>query len=361
MPFTPFHMGAALIVKPGLNKHFSVITFGIAQIAMDIEPGIGMLTGVEVLHGPSHTIVGALIIALLVMLVSPGICSFLLRRWNKEVLHYKLPWLTEALPVSKGAVIFGAFFGTLSHVLLDSLMHHDMRPLFPYSDANPMMGLIAHDVIYQLCAIAGVLGAMVWIAVKWIKRDKNKTDVGMRAEPASTQNSPGFWTLWVRELRFTWLWVFILCLLPLLLWGSAFFSMFVLTIALLIGVPIAALNKWNNPTDKSWRLVAVMVSVSFVTVAFVFGVDEQTPERAAKIVMAIESYRTETGQYPESVEMLVPKHLAEVPILRFSADQPRISYGILKGKPYLRIPSARGDQFANYEYDFESKSWIHNR
>ena len=34
MPFTPFHMGAALFVKPALNRYFSVITFGIAQITM---------------------------------------------------------------------------------------------------------------------------------------------------------------------------------------------------------------------------------------------------------------------------------------------------------------------------------------
>jgi hypothetical protein len=56
MPFTPFHMGAALIVKPGLNRNISVITFGLAQVAMDIEPGIGMLTGADVLHGPTHTL-----------------------------------------------------------------------------------------------------------------------------------------------------------------------------------------------------------------------------------------------------------------------------------------------------------------
>lgn len=65
MPFTPFHMGAALIVKPGLNRTFSVITFGLAQVAMDIEPGVGMLTGADVLHGPTHTILGALVIAYL--------------------------------------------------------------------------------------------------------------------------------------------------------------------------------------------------------------------------------------------------------------------------------------------------------
>ena len=86
-------MGAALMAKPGLNRNFSVITFGIAQVAMDIEPGVGMLTGSVVLHGPSHTILGALVIAYLVMLIAPSICSYLLRRWNKEVILHKLPWL----------------------------------------------------------------------------------------------------------------------------------------------------------------------------------------------------------------------------------------------------------------------------
>ena len=69
-------MGAALIVKPGLNQKFSIITFGIAQIAMDIEPGIGMLTDADVLHGPTHTVLGALIIACLVIYIAPSICRF---------------------------------------------------------------------------------------------------------------------------------------------------------------------------------------------------------------------------------------------------------------------------------------------
>ncbi|MBF7728624.1 DUF4184 family protein [Pseudomonas sp. N040] len=172
MPFTPFHMGAALFVKPGLNRRFSLITFGIAQVAMDIEPGIGMFAGAEALHGPSHTIGGALVIALLVTLVAPSICNFLLRRWNKEVMHHKLPWLQESLPVSKVAVIVGALIGTSSHILLDSLMHHDIRPFSPISDANPFLGLMTHDGVYQLCAILGVLGAIAWLGMKWINRDQ---------------------------------------------------------------------------------------------------------------------------------------------------------------------------------------------
>ena len=107
MPFTPFHMGAALIAKPGLNRNISVITFGIAQIAMDIEPGVGMLTGADVLHGPTHTILGALVIAYLVTLIAPGICNYLLKMWNREVTHHKLSWLVQP-ETSKTAMTVGA-------------------------------------------------------------------------------------------------------------------------------------------------------------------------------------------------------------------------------------------------------------
>ena len=162
-------MGAALIAKPGLNRNFSVITFGIAQIAMDIEPGVGMLTGADVLHGPTHTVLGALVIAYLVTLIAPNICDYLLREWNKEVTHHGLPWLVQS-KTSKTAMTVGAFFGTLSHVALDSLMHHDIHPLAPFSQANPLMGLVSHDAVYQLCAIAGVAGAVAWVAMQWLGR-----------------------------------------------------------------------------------------------------------------------------------------------------------------------------------------------
>lgn len=170
LPFTPFHMGAALIVKPALNRRFSVITFGIAQVAMDLEPGIRMAAGTDTLHGPTHTIPGALVVAFLVMLISPSICSALLTKWNREVVFYKQLWLANPGSVSKTAVIMGACFGTLSHVVLDSLMHHDIHPLSPFSQTNPFMGLITHDGVYQACTIAGVLGIATWLFSQWARR-----------------------------------------------------------------------------------------------------------------------------------------------------------------------------------------------
>ena len=170
MPFTPFHMGAAMLLKPGAGSRFSVIAFGFAQIAMDIEPGIGMLRGSDVLHGPSHTILGAVLIAVAVAVSSPWLVSRIVRRWNQEVRHHKLDWLAESEHVSRAAVVTGAFFGTLSHLVLDSLMHHDIRPLAPFSNANPLIGIVSHDGVYQLCVAMGVIGTVAWVGLKYLRR-----------------------------------------------------------------------------------------------------------------------------------------------------------------------------------------------
>lgn len=164
-------MGVAMAVKPGIGSRFSVIAFGLAQVVIDIEPGIGMARGSDVLHGPSHTVFGALLIAAFVALISPWVTTRVIRRWNLEVRYFKLDWLTEAERVSRMAAISGALFGTLSHLVLDSLMHHDIHPLQPFSNANPLIGLVSHDGVYQLCVVMGLVGTVIWVFLKWLRRN----------------------------------------------------------------------------------------------------------------------------------------------------------------------------------------------
>lgn len=170
MPFTPFHMGAALIVKPAARQHFSLIAFGFAQIAMDIEPLLGMILGWETLHGWTHTVVGALLIALPVALLSPFAIAPIVRRANRELQHYRLAWLVQPEQPSRGAVWSGVLVGTLSHVLLDSLMHSDMRPLAPFSDANPLLYAIGVDRVYALCVFVGIVGGLSWLILEEKRR-----------------------------------------------------------------------------------------------------------------------------------------------------------------------------------------------
>lgn len=170
MPFTPFHMGPALAVKAGADRHFSILAFGIAQIAMDIEPLIGMLRGSPVLHGFTHTYVGALLIGAAAMFISSCICPSILRRYNREVVASSAAWLTCTEHVPKSALALGAFLGTFSHVFLDSLMHADMQPFWPFSSSNPLLRLMPWQQVYQLCLWLGVVGAAIWLVGRFWRR-----------------------------------------------------------------------------------------------------------------------------------------------------------------------------------------------
>jgi len=153
MPFTPFHMGFGLTAKAAAGNRLGLIAFGLSQVLMDIEPGVRMLLGTAELHGWSHTVLGAAAIAALATWWSRGLVRLLAGRWNDEVRHYGQNWL--GVP--------GAFVGTISHLGLDGLMHADMRPFAPFSDANPLLGLVAHDAVYSAMVVMGLVGALVWL------------------------------------------------------------------------------------------------------------------------------------------------------------------------------------------------------
>ncbi|PQJ97433.1 DUF4184 family protein [Chromatium okenii] len=170
MPFTALHMGPGIAIKALAGQQFSVLTFGIAQIAMDIEPLLGMMRGAERLHGVTHTYLAAVGIAALVAMIAPLLGRSLLRRWNRELRFYHLDWLTAPETFTPVAVISGALLGTLSHVLLDSLMHADMTPFAPWSDANPLRGWLSITALHWFCVATGLLGISGWLAQKWRQR-----------------------------------------------------------------------------------------------------------------------------------------------------------------------------------------------
>jgi hypothetical protein len=169
MPFSPLHMGPGLAIKALAGRRFSVLTFGIAQVAMDIEPLVGLFRRSPVLHGVTHTYLAALVIATIVTAISPPLCRPILRRFNRELSTYGGYWLVEAESFSRTAVIAGAFAGTLTHVFLDSIMHTDISPLAPWSNDNALLGLISIGALHQLCIFAGLLGIGTWLVGAWRK------------------------------------------------------------------------------------------------------------------------------------------------------------------------------------------------
>ncbi|MCP5149917.1 MAG: DUF4184 family protein [Chromatiales bacterium] len=154
MPFTPLHLGPGLAIKLVLRDRFSVVVFAGAQVAMDVEPLVRMLRGDAVVHGPSHTYLGALLVGVASMLIGKVAYGPIARTWNARA--------APALPTAVGwaAAGSGAFLGTTSHVLLDSLMHGDMQPFAPLTDANTLLLAISIESLHLLCIGLGAVGAV---------------------------------------------------------------------------------------------------------------------------------------------------------------------------------------------------------
>lgn len=163
MPFTPFHMGPGILVKSLMHGSFSLMVFGWAQIVMDVQPLVVILRGEGHLHGFSHTYAGALIL---------GCVAAVSGKYLSELGLYLLRLSSEWKGYLKWRVVFvSAYIGTLSHIVIDSIMHYDMEPYYPVSAANHMLGFTSVEMLHKLCLYSGVVGAVVFIATgKWSLR-----------------------------------------------------------------------------------------------------------------------------------------------------------------------------------------------
>ena len=169
MPVTPFHFGPAALAKSLTPKYFSFVTFGLSQVIIDAEPLYYMSQGAWPIHRFFHTYLGATVVAVLVILFGKPICEAVLRLWNWRLSEAQRSWLSVNPNISFTTAAVGALFGAYSHVLLDSIMHSDMQPFAPFSDANPLLYIISIDRLYQMCALLGILGGLV-LAILLLRR-----------------------------------------------------------------------------------------------------------------------------------------------------------------------------------------------
>lgn len=159
MPFTPIHMGPGILFKAVLQGSFSLMVFGWTQIVMDIQPLIVLITGEGHLHGFSHTYIGATLLAVVSAATGKYLSQFGL--WVLRVepsIHNKIAWWV---------VFLSAFVGSFSHVVLDSIMHSDMEPFYPFTASNELLGLVSIPTLHKVCLYSGLVGAGVYYFVQW--------------------------------------------------------------------------------------------------------------------------------------------------------------------------------------------------
>ena len=172
MPITPFHLGPGLAVKAVAGERFSLMVFAFSQAMMDIEPTVRVLRGDATVHGLTHTYLGATVIAVASVLIGRPICQFLLRSLRPDPRSAVLTWLFPDTRISWTAAAAGEFIGTYSHVLLDSIMHADMRPLAPWSPHNSLLHAMPMGTLHVACVASGVLGMLLMALLYFAGRSR---------------------------------------------------------------------------------------------------------------------------------------------------------------------------------------------
>ena len=176
MPITPVHLGPALAAKAVTPKHFSFLVFALTQIVIDGEVAFSMLAGKGPVHGVLHTYLGATAVAALTVVLGLPLLSRLIRLWNRLIAPGPGSVFRVGPRVPVVAAASGALVGGYSHVLLDSIVHSDVRPFAPWSEDNALLLLMPPDRLVLVCVGLGAVGGAALAAAFLRSRGYARTE-----------------------------------------------------------------------------------------------------------------------------------------------------------------------------------------
>ena len=154
MPFTPFHLGPALGLGLPLRRYLHVPTFLVASVIVDVEPLLVLILGLRYpLHGYLHTFLFASLTGLAFGYVMFSLDGFL------NPVYRALRLVADGSQDRKAFLVTGVL-GTAFHVLLDSPLYGDIRPLFPLA-LNPFYNPRLSYAVYTFCIWTGIIG-IIW-------------------------------------------------------------------------------------------------------------------------------------------------------------------------------------------------------
>jgi len=151
-------MGPGMAVKAVMPRHFSIVVFGLTQIALDLEVLLHLARHDYPLHTFWHTYLGATIIAALLTVLGKPTSQWIKAMWNRIAAKCRDADLMVPIPTTWLASLTGVLVGTYSHILLDSLFHSDIEPWQPWSASNPLRGMVNPYGVEVACVMLGVIG-----------------------------------------------------------------------------------------------------------------------------------------------------------------------------------------------------------
>jgi len=159
LPFTPFHLGPALLLGMMFLTTFNLPTVLISSVIPDLEPFLILYFNIPgyPLHGFFHSYFGSSILTILVA----GIVYPLRNLFNRALSVFQISQKS-----SFKNILFTSFVGTYSHVFLDSFLYGEMMPFYPFT-TNPFLFVfsdgVSYAVVYGFCTMASLVGVFVYI------------------------------------------------------------------------------------------------------------------------------------------------------------------------------------------------------
>ena len=167
MPITPFHIIAAAPIKAIIPRHFSWSIFTLTNVFIDLEPiTYFVFTGVPS-HKFFHSIFGATLLGFISALYFRKLCGNYIMKWNKNLHPIDRKWLevrNSKIHLFEG--ITGGLLGAWSHLALDSLMHQDIKPFWPFSSRNIFLDLLSPSSVLYICMTCFIIGIVILIIRK---------------------------------------------------------------------------------------------------------------------------------------------------------------------------------------------------
>jgi membrane-bound metal-dependent hydrolase YbcI (DUF457 family) len=170
MPFTPFHIGPGVAVKSVMGAAFSLMIFSFTQVVIDLESAYWLIQNEWPVHRFLHSYLGATVVLIITLTIGKPICEGVISIWNSMVKKGSRLSISDTIPMK--AVVTGSVIGVYSHVLLDSIMHSDMRPFAPFADGNSLLLAISVRQLHLFCVYAGLLGVGILCLVYVVRKVK---------------------------------------------------------------------------------------------------------------------------------------------------------------------------------------------
>jgi len=150
MPFTPFHVGPALLIF-GILAFLDPIALIYGSVLVDLEPIFVVFFLREgALHGPVHSVVGVMLLLPLVFAV-----TLITRRLFPFVDSL---FLSKSKKFTYQTTLLSVLIGVYSHITLDSFLYPELNLLWPLPYWNPLLYRIFSVLVYDFCIIAFVVG-----------------------------------------------------------------------------------------------------------------------------------------------------------------------------------------------------------